>query len=176
VATDGDPDELPGSCAVRRAAEALAAAEERAATAVVLFTAVARLHDARGRADVLAAIGEIAAGCLGSPDVAIHLHDPASDRLRRVHRTRPRAPTPAEAAARDEALVDRAAAERRIVVGPEVLPGLRDVAVPLGAAWTAGVMVLFSVPLEGAELAPDHRQRLEIVGRHLGIALASPRP
>jgi hypothetical protein len=157
---------------MRRAHEARAMAEDRAATALALFSAVARLHDARSQADVLCAIGEIAQGSLCSPDVAVWLRDAASDRLRRVHVAGPQAAALAEGVELLEGMVDRAAAERRIVVGPELRPGLRDVAVPLGTAWTTGVMVLLSMPLQGGELSADLRQRMRIVGRHVGIALA----
>lgn len=147
-------------------------AQERAEAALALFSAVARLHDARSRADVLCAIEEIAAGCLSSPDVSVWLHDAASDRLLRAHVAGPHAAALADEADLLEAVVDRAAAERRIVVGPEVGLGVRHVAVPLGTGWTAGVMVLFSMPVPAEDLPADLRQRLNIVGRHVGIALS----
>ena len=155
-----------------RPREARTAAEDRAETALALFGAVARLHDARSMEDVLCAIEEIAAGCLRSPDVAVWLHDAASDRLRRVRLAGPHAAALSGEADLLEGVVDRAAAERRIVVGPEVGPGVRHVAVPIGTGWTAGVMVLLSMAVQGEDLSADLRQRLHIVGRHVGIALA----
>jgi hypothetical protein len=165
------PDPSAGND-MTRAQEARAAAEDRAETALALFSAVARLHDASSRADVLCAIEEIAAGCLRSPDVAVWLHDAASDRLLRARVAGPQAAALVEEAELLQGVVDRAAAERRIVVGPEVGPGARHVAVPLGTGWTSGVMLLLSMPMQGEDLSADLRQRLSIVGRHVGIALA----
>lgn len=147
------------------------AAEERAASALALFGAVARLHDASCRADVLAAIAEVATACLGATAAAVYLREGAADRLAAAH-------IPGQPMARPSSpllgagLVGRAAAERRVLLGHWQPADRFDVAAPLGMEALLGAMVLLGVPLPDAAIGPDLRVRIEIVAHHAAIALA----
>jgi hypothetical protein len=152
------------------AAEArCSAAEERASSALSLFSAVARLHEAATRADVLCAIGEVSVACLDAPALAVYLRVGSSDRLVAAHVVGRSAARPASTLL-GAGLVGRAAAERRILVGPWRPSNAIDVAVPL-AADPPGVMVLLGLHLPDATLGPDLRVRMEIVAHHAAIAL-----
>jgi hypothetical protein len=171
VAIENDPAGQSVRDALRRAEQARAEAERRASSAIALFAAVARLHDASGRADVIAAIREIAQGCLGSEKVAIFLLDAGSGRHVGVA-AGPEGPAALEAEESVVELVARTASLGRVTVGAQRGPGKRDVAVPMGLSGTPGVLVVYAMAVEGGQPSSELRQRLEIVAHHLGIALA----
>jgi hypothetical protein len=162
-----DEPDLPAR--LRVAEDARDAERERADAATALFLAVARLHAAQGRADVLAALDEIALTCLGGAQVGLYVLSPTTGRLELRHAGGPRARAAAASHPLGVGLPGVAANSRRLVVEPAADQSC-DAAIALGDEGGA-VLVLHGIPLEGHELPEELRQRITIVAHHAGIAL-----
>jgi len=141
----------------------------RADAATALFLAVANLHAANGRAEVFAALDEIAQTAFGGAEVAVYVRGGVPARLDPVHLGGPRARAAAGTFALGVGLPGRAANGRRLLVEPAE-PGSCDAAVALGSDG-AGALVLHGVGLVGGELPEELRQRIAIVAYHAAIAL-----
>jgi hypothetical protein len=149
-------------------------ASERAQKAYQLFAAVARLHESGSAVEVCAAVEEIIYALLGCRDLAIYLLAEDGDFLRRVFAagSSPR-PATAPPSRLGEGPEGRAIAQRRAVVELEVDLEHLTIAVPLGTdRKVTGALVLYRFDAARAVLGHPDRALVEILGRHIGLALS----